>query len=172
MIRLTAIFLAQYLLWFIAGMLNHSLAVWQVYLFTGGLFVTYLALYAGPTEGLVAALLNGFLFDAASPVPFGQHALLFAVVFTILQRLRSRLAYGLLTVQIAAAVIVNLVLFVAKCLLQHDRMLPLSYVVPRLFWDAALSSVLLALVVPWAFALQDKVLAVVTPGGFDRPEED
>lgn len=172
MIRLTAIFLVQYLLWFIAGMLNHSLAAWQIYIYTGGLFVTYAALYAGPREGLIAVILNGFLFDAASPVPFGQHALLQAAAFTILHHMRARLAYGELLVQTAAVLIVNLVLFAAKCALQSGRMLPLSLVAERLFWDAFFSSLVLALLVPWTFALQDKVLAIVTPGGFNRPEED
>src|SRR4051812_34148543 len=64
--------------------LNHYLAPWHVNLFVGGLLVTFPSLRIGYREGFWSVFLTGLYLDAASPVPFGLHALLFALAYAVI----------------------------------------------------------------------------------------
>jgi hypothetical protein len=72
--------LANLLLWWLTGLANHYMAGFAVYLYLGGLLVTYAALRLDAKHGLIATLLTGLMVDALEPVPFGTSLLLFSLV--------------------------------------------------------------------------------------------
>src|SRR6185369_183981 len=80
--------LANLLLWWLVGLTNHYLAVinlWPfsgggIYLYLGGLLVTYAALRLDAAHGLTATILTAFMVDALEPVPFGTSLFLFTLV--------------------------------------------------------------------------------------------
>lgn len=172
MLRLSAIFVGQLLLWSVVSLMNTYLATQQVYAYTGGLFVCYAGLFMGRREGLASAIFTGFLFDAASTVPFGQHAMLHAIGFTLLFLMRPRLGYTETTVQILVVLGTNLGLFLLKSILQIGDMVSITRMWDRLLWDIGASSLILILITPWALALQARCIDLVTPGGFKRSEQD
>jgi cell shape-determining protein MreD len=166
------LFITQLLLWTLLAVINHSLAEWQVYLYTGGLFVTFAGLLMGPREGLAAALLSGALFDAGSPVPFGQNALLHGIGFLLLLKLRSRLAHDETAVRVAVSIIANTALYLMKFGLHFAGLTSFSGMWGRFLWELLFSSIAVGLLVPWAFALQARALDLATPPGFRRNEEE
>jgi len=69
--RIFVTFLTLLLLWVLVTQVNHALTELHVYLFVGGLFITYAALTFRLREGLIVSFLAGLLFDAgpeSSPV--------------------------------------------------------------------------------------------------------
>ena len=156
--RVLALFAAQLALWTLVSTLNHALTGWRVYLFPGALYVAFAALLQPRRPGLVVALLGGLVCDAATPVAFGTHTLLFAAAHLILFHLRDRLPkednLGLVIVVLFA----NLALFLVFSLGQiRSSPAPMW---PRLIVDLACTQVFLALVTPWFFALQAQALAL------------
>lgn len=157
--RVLALFAAQLALWTLVSTLNHALTGWRVYLFPGALYVAFAALLQPRRPGLVVALLGGLVCDAATPVAFGTHTLLFAAAHLILFHLRDRLPkednLGLVIVVLFA----NLALFLVFSLGQIRSSPAPAAVWPRLIADLACTQVFLALVTPWFFALQAQALA-------------
>lgn len=152
------------LLWMLFAQVNHYLAPWQVHFWGGGLFVTFAALRFRLRDGLVVALLLGAMHDASAPVPFGLHALLFAVTFVVILVLRHRFPREEMLVAVAVALISNLALFL---LISFTRMplAPASATVwVRLFADLFFSQVFLILIGPWFLALQVRAMEIAGAG--------
>ncbi len=158
--RVLTLFAAQLVLWTLVSTLNHALTAWRVYLFPGALYVAFAALFQPRRPGLAVALLGGLVCDAATPVAFGTHALLFAAAHLILFHLRDRLpkddTLGLVIVVLFA----NLALFLVFSLGQIRSSPAPAAVWPRLIADLACTQIFLALVAPWFFALQAQALAL------------
>jgi rod shape-determining protein MreD len=156
--RAVVIFLTQLLLWVIVAQANHYLAPRHVYLFAGGLFVTFAALRLPLRTGFAAALLGGMLCDATAPVRFGTFTLLFALAYAAIFNLRDRLPREEPIVRVLVALLANLALFLVVSFLGiADNPAP-SVAWTRLFFDLLCSQAALALAGPWFFALQGRAL--------------
>ena len=170
MARAAVIFLTLLLLWLLLAEANHYLTPVHIYLFAGGLFVTFAALRLPFRPGLATVLLGGLLCDANMPIASGLrpfafslahvHVLLFVVAFVAIYRLRDRMARDETLIRVLVAVVANLGLFLG---LSFARMAaaPLSGAAwLRLLFDLACSQAVVALIAPWFFALQGRALAL------------
>jgi hypothetical protein len=158
--RALVIFLTLLLLWTLVAEVNHALSGLRVYLFVGGLFVTYAALMLPLNVGLFASLLGGLLCDATAPVWFGTHLLLFAAAHTIVFHLRARLPRDDTVARVVVALLSNLAIFLLFSFMQIGASAVPSAAWLRLFADLLCSQVFLALVAPWFFALQARALVL------------
>ena len=149
-----ALFLTLYLLRALVAELNNALSGIHVWLFAGGLFVTYAALAMPFRSGFAASILGGLLCDCVSPVGFGAHAILFGIAHTVVFNLRERIQREETPVRVVVALLVNLGLFLAITILRMRIVHLGAGVWPRLFSDLAWSEVALLLAAPWFFALQ------------------
>lgn len=168
--RTLVTFLTLLVLWAVVSQLNHALAPAHVYLFGAGLFVTYAALALPLRAGLTAVFLGGLMCDAATPVPFGFHALLFSTAHYALFRVRDRVPRDETVARVVIALLTNLVLFLVFSFLEVSRLPAPAEVWPRIGIDLICSQIFLVLVAPWFFALQEQalVLARVPPTDHDR----
>lgn len=147
-----------FLLAILLAQLNHAISGWGLYVWLGGLFITHAALAPSARAGRTAAFLGGLILDSTTPVAFGTHALLFAVGYTLVFRLRDRVAREENTTRIVLALVVNLVLFLVFSFLQ-SRQIPIS----ATFWsrtavDLLCSQVVVVIITPWFCALQARTL--------------
>jgi rod shape-determining protein MreD len=159
--RVLILFATLLVLWALVAELNHALSSLHMYLFAGGLFVSYAALHQPMREGLTATLLAALVCDANTPVAFGTHVLLFAAAHLTVFRLRDRIPRE---DNIAATILVlftNFALFLLFSFTQvHSAAAPAA-IWPRLIADLVGSQIFVALVTPWFFALQGRTLALV-----------
>jgi hypothetical protein len=166
--RWLVIFLVNLLLLWLLGLANHTLgrfSLWgfdhvSLHLYGGGLFVTYAALRLDPTHGLAATLLTALAYDAVEPVPFGTSLFLFGIVHATLLYSRQRLPregdlFGIVVVLFA-----NLFLFLALSVLLVGAGPRPGEAWLRLFVDLLASQLVLLVITPWFFALQDATLAL------------
>lgn len=146
------------LLWAVTAQLNHALSGLGVHLFAGGLFVTFVALQF-PTRGaLLLSAAVGLLCDAATPVPLGIHLFLFAGAHALIAKFRQRLPADHDTTQLIVALAANAALYLALTVILATRQPLIAALWPRLLWDLILSETYVALVGPWFFALQGRIL--------------
>ena len=145
-------------LWWLFAQINHHLAPHGVYLYVGGLLITFNALRLGLRTGLTATLLAGLAIDAVEPAPFGTHLLLLGAAHVVLYQIRARFPREETLFGLLAALLANLALFLALSfvvLAAH----PAPWAVwPRLFADLGWSQLCLFLITPWFLALQRRVL--------------
>lgn len=172
MLRVLILFLVHLLLWGIFATLNHAVAPWQLYLYTGGLFITYAGLKLDARTGLAVALLSGCLFDAGAPVTFGQQAITHALGFLWLYRMRNRIAHDIPVIQASVAVLANSALYLALFVIHFHHLNSFATIWPRFLWEMLFSSLLVGLVAPWVMALQSEALRLITPPGFRHEEEE
>jgi len=158
--RAAVLFATLVLLWTVVAQANEALASAHVYLFAGGLYVTFAALVLPGGPGLAAVLLAGLLCDANAPVRFGTHALLFAAAHAVLVQLRDRLPHEHTAGRVVVALLANLGLFLALSLLRMGRLPDPAEAWGRLGSDLVASQLFLALAAPWFFALQTRALAL------------
>ena len=157
------------LLWWVVAEVNHYLAPHGVYLFVGGLLVTFAALRLRLRHGLPATLLAGLAIDAVEPgVPFGTHFVLFAVVHVLLFHVRTRLPRAETVIGVVTALFANLALFLALSVVAlGDHPAPGGAWL-RLLADLGWSQLFIAAIAPWFFALQARALEL---GRIDLVEE-
>lgn len=161
MLRLNLItFFTQILLWTLLSQINHYLGVWHLYLFVGSLFVTPTALRLPLRDGIYATLLAGLFCDANSPVPFGTHMLLFALIHVLIIKIKSSSPVEQTATQVIIAFVANIALYFALTIILTAGPLQLGPVLPRLIWDLLLSQLALLLIAPWFFALQTSLLGL------------
>jgi rod shape-determining protein MreD len=158
--RTLVTFLTLLLLWVVVAQVNHILSGTHVYLFVGGLFVTYAALQLPLRDGLAAVLLAGLLCDANTPVPFGLHTLLFASACAVICNLRDHVPRDETVARVIVALLTNLALFLVFSFALIGRSPAPGAVWLRLIFDLLCSQVFLALIAPWFFALQARTLVL------------
>jgi rod shape-determining protein MreD len=160
MLRAFITFLTLLLLWALVAQINHYLAPLQIYLFVGGLFVTYAALRLPLGAGFAAVMAGGMLCDAAgAPVgAFGTQALLFALALAVIHSVRDRMARDETLIRVAIALVANLGLFLAFSFVRIAVAPMPSVTWVRLFLDLLCSQVVVVLIGPWFFALQHRAL--------------
>jgi len=161
--RLLAIFLPLLVLWAIVALLDHYLAVWTIYLWLGGMFVTVGALQFPRRLGLTAALFAGLLCDANAPVTFGCHALLFGLATVILQHLRPRLDRHDPIIQWLVALATNASLFLVFTAILLHHLPGAGRLFSRFAWDLLFSELAVLALAPWFFALQRHALEFADP---------
>ena len=158
--RTLVLFASLILLWTIVALVNDALAELRVYLFVGGLFVTFAALTQPRRTGLAASILMGLLCDANTPVIFGTHMLLFAAAHVTLHHVRDRVPREDNISAIVVALLTNLALFLVFSF-DQIRASPAPIAMwPRLVADLVCSQVFIVLVTPWFIALQAGALAL------------
>ena len=158
--RTLVTFFTLLLLWVLLAEVNHGLGPAHVYLFAGGLFITYAALVLPLRDGIAAVMLAGLVCDASAPVRVGTHLLLFAAAHAVVFNIRDRLPRDETVARVIVALLLNLGLFLALSFALIGRGPAPGAVWPRLILDLVCSPVFIALVAPWFFALQARVLVV------------
>ena len=155
--RWIVIVLANALLAFLGGQLNHHLAPLPVSVFLLGLCLPVAGLRLRLRPGLIAMFLSGLFVDAARPVPFGSTALLLAALFTCWHAVRSRLPRDGAAPVVVGALVANLVLFLAQPLLLGATLAG-GATWGRVVVDLLCSQLVVGLLAPWFFALQEQAL--------------
>lgn len=138
----------------IVGQLNHYAAPWAVTFSVPGLLIVFAALRLPLGAGFASAFTAGLWLDAAAPVPFGSQALLLALAFCLVHRVRSRLPREQIMVGVVAALFVNLAMFVLLALLAIGGLPEPASGGLRILADLFVSQILTALLGPWFLALQ------------------
>ena len=156
--RWIVIVLANALLVFLGGQLNHYLAHYSICAFLLGACLPLAGLRLRFKPGLVAMFLSGLVVDATRPpVFFGSSAILLATLFTCWHSLRLRLPREGVAPQVVGALLANLVLFLAQpVLLGIDIAVGTTW--SRVLVDLLCSECAVVLVTPWFFALQEQAL--------------
>lgn len=158
--RTLVTFLTLFVLWAVVTQVNHAATKLHLYVFVGGLFVTYAALVLPLRDGLFAVLLAGWLCDANEPVTMGTHLFLFAAAHAVVFNIRDRVPRDDTIARVIVALLVNLALFLVLSFLLVGRGPAPGAMWPRLIADLVCSQVFLALIAPWFFALQSRTLVL------------
>lgn len=156
--RVLILTVASLLLTLLLGQLNHLLGPWQVHVWCGGLFVAFIALRLGYRTGALSSFVAGLLLDAGAPVAFGTQGFLFLTAHAVVFTLRARAPRDETIVGVMFALIANLGLFLALCVLRIDPSLDPASAWVRAFADLVVSQIVLALIAPWFFAVQTRLL--------------
>lgn len=141
--------------------LNHVAAAWAVTFSAPGLLVAYAALRLPPGAGFVSVFTMGLWMDAATPLPFGRQAFVFAFAFCLVYRLRDRLPRNETITGVVVALFVNLALFVALAVFSLDTLPDPTSAGLRLLADLLVSQLITALIGPWFLSLQNAALRLV-----------
>jgi rod shape-determining protein MreD len=146
------------ILWTSVCQINHTLSPLHLSVFVGGLLVAFSALRLGFREGWWCSLLIGLVMDSSAAVYFGFHALIFAIAHTMIYNFRGRFpreetAFGLIV-----ALIANIALFLMITFALIHRSPAPPAMIPRLICDLLASELLILIVAPWFFALQEHSL--------------
>ncbi|GAB5560280.1 MAG: hypothetical protein SynsKO_19270 [Synoicihabitans sp.] len=154
--RLFVMVMAAWVLITLVRQVNHAASPLNLSLWVGGLLVAFPAIHLNPRTAFTSCFIIGLMLDAWSPLPFGTHALLFGAAQIIIGRLRMRLATREPTIELIVALIANLILFVAMTFIVIGRSGGGSFSGFRLLAELAVSQVVIALILPWYFALQSR----------------
>ena len=157
-LRVLILSLASLLLVTLLAQLNHYLGPWQLHAWCGGLFVAFIALRLDFAAGAAASFIGGLLLDAGAPVTFGTHALLFLAAHAVIFNIRARAPRDETIVGVIVALLANLGLFLALSFLRIDLSPDAGEAWMRNFADLLVSQLAIALVAPWFFALQTRLL--------------
>lgn len=158
--RVLATVLSGWLVAILLAQANHYLAALHTHLWAGGLLVTFASLRLEHREGLVAVLLIGALCDAASPVPFGLHAFLFALAHAVIHNLRNRFPREEAFFGIVVALLANLGLFLAFSFTRVGGLPHPGASWLRLFADLLVSQAAIAVFTPWLLALHERAMEI------------
>lgn len=166
--RWLIVFAANLLLIWLLGLANHLLGRFSflgfdhvsLHIYGGSLLVIYAALRLDRAQGFAATLLTGLAYDAIEPVPFGTSFVLFGLVHATLVYARPRLPREGAIFTTVVALLANLFLFLAFSVLLVGASPRPGEAWVRLFLDLLASQVMLLLITPWFFALQDQLLAL------------
>lgn len=145
-------------LWATVCQINHTLAPLHVSVFSGGLLVAFSALRVGFREGWWCSILIGLVIDSSATVYFGFHALIFAIAHTMIYNFRGRFPREETVFGLVVALIANLALFMVITFALIHRSPTPSAMIPRLTCDLLASELLILIVAPWFFALQERSL--------------
>ena len=161
--RAFVIFITLLLLCAVLAELNHALTPWHVYLWIGGLFVTFSALTLALRPGIAASVCIGMILDASASIPFGTHALLFAAAHVVIFNIRDRVPRDETVARVVIALLANLALFLVLSFFLIARLPVPAAAWPRLIVDLLCSQLLIAAIGPWFFALQTGALEISRP---------
>ena len=168
--RVLVAFFTLFLLWVLVAQLNHELSGAHVYLFVGGLFVTYSALLLRLREGVIVTVLAGLLCDANMPIALGisrlgfafahTHTILFAIAHIVIFHLRDRIPRGETAARVLVALFTNLAIFLLFSFTQIGHSPAPGLAWPRIIADLFISQIFLVLVAPWFFAFQTRAFVL------------
>jgi rod shape-determining protein MreD len=148
------------LIWLV-GLANHYLAPGHVYLYAGGLLVTFAALRLDLRNGLTSTLLTGLAVDSLAPVPFGTSLALFGLVHAIIYTGRQRFPREEMVFGLVVALLANLFLFLALSFVLVGRNPHPGGAWLRLFADLLVSQLALGVATPWFLSLQARAFELV-----------
>ena len=166
MLRSLVIIASSLILWAMVAQVNHVLSSEHIYVFVGGLFVTYTALTFPLRSGMICSVVAGLLCDSAEPVSFGTFLVLFATAHAVIFNLRNRIPRDDTMANVLVGLFANLGIFLALCFIQMFHAPVLAGAWPRILVDLLISQICIAIVGPWFFALQAKSLALI-----ERPQD-
>lgn len=157
--------LANLVLWWLTGLLNHYAAGLSVHFYLGGLLVAYGALRLDPRSGLTATLLTALLVDSLEPVPFGTSLFLFSLMHGVVLHGRHRFPREGAVFALVVALLGNLFLVIALSFLLLGASPRPAAAWGRILVDLIASQLLILVAGPWFITLQDRVmeLAAIHP---------
>jgi rod shape-determining protein MreD len=168
-LRWIVLLLSHYLLFFLLGEWNHFCAPLGLYFLPAGLFVAYAGMRLNPRPGLYATFGAGLLLDAGRPVPWGLQVFLLLGLYAIIATVRSRIGQGeLWRLFLVATLATPAHLLILSLALAPGTPDPAAYA-SRCLADGLLSTAATALLAPWWFSLQERLLSLM---GFDRRAEE
>lgn len=150
--------LANLLLWWLTGLLNHYIAGLSVHLYLGGLLVAYGALRLDPRSGFTATFFTALFVDSLEPVPFGTSLFLFSLVHGVVLFGRHRFPREGTIFAIVVALLLNLFLVIALSFLLVGAGPRPAAAWMRIFGDLLFSQLALVIVGPWFIALQNRTM--------------
>lgn len=150
--------LANLLLCWLTGLANDYLAGLSVFLYFGGLLVSYAALRLDTKQGLIATVATALMVDATQPVPYGTSLFLFSFVHAVILYGRHRFPREGAVFATVVALLANLFLFVALSFLLVGAGPRPGQAWVRVFGDLVMSQIAITLITPWFVALQDKTM--------------
>jgi hypothetical protein len=150
--------LANLVLWWLTGLLNHYAAGMAVHFYLGGLLVAYGALRLDPRSGLTATLLTALLVDSLEPVPFGTSLFLFSIVHGVVLYGRHRFPREGPVFALVVALLGNLFLVIALSFLLVGASPRPSAAWGRILVDLIASQLLILAAGPWFITLQDRAM--------------
>jgi cell shape-determining protein MreD len=156
--RWLVVLLANLLLLWLAGLANHSLAPYSLWLYPAGLLVVFPALRLDYRHGFIATGLTGLAFDAIMPVPLGTHLVLLGLVHATLLYGRRRFPRYEPIFATVVALIANLFLVLALSFVligAHPR--PAEGWL-RLFVDLIASQLFITVITPWFMGANTRLL--------------
>ncbi len=159
--RWLVVFGSNLLLLWLYGLGNHALGDYGVYLYPGGLLTVYAALRLDVRNGYLSTVLTGFACDALMPVPFGTSVALLAFVHTTVFYGRQRFPREEPIFATVAALVANLFLFLVLSFFLVARNPRPAGAWLRLFSDLIASQLVLGLITPWFWALQNRTFALL-----------
>lgn len=159
--RSLVIIATSLILWAMIAQVNHYLSAVHIYVFVGGLFVTYAAINFPLGIGLTASVVSGIFCDAAEPVTFGTFVILYSAAHTVIFNIRNRLPRDDTMTQVIVALFANLGVYLSLCFIQIIHAPGLAGAWPRILADLIISQICLAIISPWFFAMQSKALTFV-----------
>ncbi|MBA4137542.1 MAG: hypothetical protein C0518_09525 [Opitutus sp.] len=157
-IRWLLVALANLLLLWLAGLLNHYLAPFAVHVYVMGMCVGYAALRLDYRHGFLATVVTGLAFDAMQPVPYGTHVVLLGLVHATLLYGRKRFPRDEPIFASVVALLANLFLFLALSFVVISANPRPGEAWLRLFVDLLASQLVVGLATPWFMALNARVL--------------
>ncbi|HTJ77749.1 MAG TPA: hypothetical protein VL357_02030 [Rariglobus sp.] len=157
-LRVLLLSIASLLLVTLLAQLNHYLGVWQLHVWCGGLFIAFAALRLDFRTGAAASFIGGLMLDANAPVAFGTHALLFLAGHAVIFNIRARAPRDETIVGVMVALLANLGLFLVISFLRLDGVPDSGEAWMRDFADLLVSQMVIALIAPWIFAMQARLL--------------
>jgi hypothetical protein len=150
--------LANLLLWWLTGLLNHHIAGLAIHVYLGGLLVAYGALRLDPRSGFTATVLTALFVDSLEPVPFGTSLFLFTLIHGVVLYGRHRFPREGTVFALVVALLANLFLVIALSFLLVGAGPRPSSAWLRIFADLFFSQLALVCVGPWFIALQDRTM--------------
>ncbi len=156
--RTLIILLANGLLYFVLNQINEILAPVSVHISMDALFLLFVFFYLKTGQALLIGLLTALFVDAALPVPFGMHIILYFGSLAFLLNMRRVFRRESPRHVLLAALWCNLFIMLGISLLAGQDLLTQSAFWLRFLCDLALSQLALALVACWWVNLLRKVL--------------
>ena len=149
-------------LWFLMGELNHWVAPWQISFYLAGLFLTFGFIRLPLQQGLLHTSAIALWLDASSPHPLGLGLFLFLFLHLTIYSMRYRFPSDETSWNVFIAFLVNLIAFLTLSLWHAGGHPSHSLYWLRCLSDLLASQILLILLAPWFFALQ-QALAQIGP---------
>ncbi|MEM8550528.1 MAG: hypothetical protein AAGF10_07035 [Verrucomicrobiota bacterium] len=151
---------SNFLLYALVGMINSTLAAYGLALSLGALYLILPAMCMRFGWGLLLVFVTGLLVDASLPIPFGFHAVIFAIAYAAIHGMQRNLSKAGMGQLILLAIGLNLLLMLLETFVLGRPLIGLSDFWLRIGSDMALSTLVLIPLGWWFLSWQRWLLSI------------